>query len=49
MHDAITGRSATAVLSLMNLTPGDWYSKRQATVENATYVSEFVVAETATD
>ena len=29
--------------------PGNWYSKRQATVENATYGSEFVAAKTATE
>ena len=37
LHGLITGRSVTAVLHFFNLTPGDWYSKRQATVENATY------------
>ena len=47
LHDLITGRSVTAVLHFFNLTPGDWYSKRQATVENATYGSEFVAAKTA--
>ena len=49
LHDLITGRSVTAVLHFFNLTPGDWYSKRQATVENATYGSEFVAAKTATE
>ena len=49
LHDLITGRSVTAVLRFINLTPGDWYSKRQATVENATYGSEFVAAKTATE
>ena len=49
LHDLITGRSVTAVLHFFNLTPGDWYSKRQATVENATYGSEFVAARTATE
>ena len=39
----------TAVLHFFNLTPGDWYSKRQATVQNATYGSEFVAAKTATE
>ena len=39
----------TAVLHFFNLTPGDWYSKRPATVENATYGSEFVAAKTATE
>ena len=49
LHDLITGRSVTAVLCFFNLTPGDWYSNRQATVENATYGSEFVATETATE
>ena len=49
LHDLITGRSVTAALHFFNLTPGDWYSKRQATVENATYGSEFVAAKTATE
>ena len=30
-------------------TPVDWYSKKQATVETATYGSEFVAAKTATE
>ena len=49
LRDLITGRSVTAVIHFFNLTPGDWYSKRQATVENATYGSEFVAAKTATE
>ena len=48
LHVLITGRSVTAVLHF-NLTPGDWYSKRQATVENTTYGSEFVATKTATE
>ena len=47
MYDVITGRSVTVTLHFFNLTPGNWYSMRQATVENATYGSEFVAAETA--
>ena len=49
MHDAITGRSVTAILHFFSLTPGDWYLKRQATVENNTYGSKFVTAKTATE
>ena len=49
LHDLITGRSVTAVLHFFNLTPANWYSKRQAPVENATYGSEFVAAKTATE
>ena len=48
-HDLITGRAATGILHLVNGTPVDWYSKRQATVETATYGSEFVAARIATD
>ena len=49
LHDLITGRSVTAVLHFFNLTPGFWYSKRQAAVENATHGSEFVAAKAATE
>ena len=48
-HDMITGRSVTGVLHLMNGTPIDWFSKRQDTVETATYGSEFVAARIATE
>ncbi|KAL7577484.1 hypothetical protein ACA910_004765 [Epithemia clementina (nom. ined.)] len=49
MHDLVTGRSVTAILHFINGTPIDWYSKRQSTVETATFGSEFVSARTATD
>ena len=42
----ITGRSVTGILHLVNKTPIDWFSKNQATVETATYGSEFVAART---
>ena len=48
-HDLLTGRSVTGILHFVNGTPIDWYSKRQATVETATYGSEFVAARIATD
>ena len=48
-HDYLTGRSVTGVLHLVNQTPVDWYCKRQATVETATYGSEFNAARTATE
>ena len=44
MHDVTTGRSVTGILHLVNKTPIEWYSKKQATVETATYGSEFVAA-----
>jgi hypothetical protein len=48
-HDIITGRSVTGILHLFNKTPGDWYNKKQATVETATYGSEFIAARTCVD
>jgi hypothetical protein len=44
MHDVVTGRSVTGILHLANNTLIDWFSKKQATVETATYGSEFVAA-----
>jgi hypothetical protein len=49
MHDVITGRSVTGILHMMNKTPIDWYAKKQATVETATYGSEFVAARTCVE
>jgi hypothetical protein len=48
-HDFLTGRSVTGVMHFFNQTPVDWYSKKQSTVETATYGSEFVAARTATE
>jgi hypothetical protein len=48
-YDIITGRSVTGILHLVNKTPIDWYSKKQATVETATYGSEYVAARTCID
>jgi hypothetical protein len=41
-HDLLTGRSVTGILHILNQCPIDWFSKKQATVETATYGSEFV-------
>jgi len=49
LHDLITGRACTGIIHLFNKTPIDWFSKRQNTVETATYGSEFVAARTAVD
>ena len=46
-HCLATGKSLTGCLCFVNKTPVDWYSKKQATVETATYGSEFVAAKTA--
>ena len=48
-HCLATGKSLTGCLHFVNKTPVDWYSKKQATVETATYGSEFVAARTATE
>ena len=42
IHCLATGKSLTGCLI-------DWYPKKQATVETATYGSEFVAAKTATE
>ena len=49
LHCLATGASLTACHHFSNQTPTDWYSKNQATVETATYGSEFVAAKTATE
>ena len=48
-HCLATGRSVTGCLHFVNYTPIDSYSKRQATVETATYGSEFIASKTATE
>jgi len=48
-HDVVTGRAVTVLLRFINQTPFDWYWKRQATVESATFGSEFVAARTGID
>ena len=48
-HDMITGRALTGILHFVNGTPVEWFSKKQATVETATYGSEFVAAKIATE
>jgi uncharacterized small protein (DUF1192 family) len=49
MHCKVTGKSATGVLHLVNQTPVEWFSRKQQTVETATYGSEFVAARQATE
>ena len=44
-----TGKALTGCLHFVNKTPVDSYSKKQATVETATYGSEFVAAKTTTE
>jgi len=49
MHDLMTGRSVTGILHYVNKTPIEWYSKKQSTVETATYGSEYVAARTCVE
>jgi hypothetical protein len=44
MHDVATVRSVTWILHLVNKTPIEWYSKKQARVEMITYGTEYVAA-----
>ena len=48
-HCLATGKSLSGCLHFVNETPVDWYSKKQASVETATYGSEFVATKTATE
>ena len=48
-HDIVAGQSVTSILHLINKTPFDWYSKKQATCKTATYGSEFVAARSCTE
>ena len=49
LHCLNTGRSVTGILHFLNGTPIDWYSKKMATVETATYGAEFLSARTCVE
>ena len=49
MHDLISGKSLTGILHFFNKTPIDWFTKLQATVETATFGSEYVAARQCTE
>ena len=48
-HDLVSGRAVTGVLHLANKTPIDWHAKLQSTCEAATFGSQSVADNTATD
>jgi hypothetical protein len=48
-HDVLSGKAVTGILHFINKTPIDWFSKKQTTVETATYGSEFVAARTCVE
>ena len=49
LHDLAIGRSVVGILHLINQTPIDWHAKKAATVETATYGSEFLAARTCVE
>ena len=46
-HDVISGKSVTGVLHFFNKTPVDWFTKKQNTVETATFGSENTAGRTS--
>ena len=49
MHDVLSGKSVTGVLHFFNKTPIDWFTKKQNTVETATFGSENNAARSAVE
>ena len=45
--DLVTGRAVTGIFHFINKTPINWFSKKQSTMETATYGSEFSSVKTA--
>ena len=48
-HNQVTGRAVIACLHIVKGTLSYWHTKKQSTVETATFGSEFVAARIATD
>ena len=48
-HDMLTGCSVTGIIHIANQMVIDYFTKKQPTVETATYGSEFMAARTATE
>jgi len=48
-HCLVTGKAVSGILHLVNQTPIEWFTKKQATVESATYGSEFVAGRSAVE
>ena len=48
-HDMTTGRAITGILHMVNKTLMEWFSKKQPTIETATYGSEFMPTRVATE
>ena len=48
-HDQVTGKSITGILVLVGKTPVYWSSKRQASVQTATFGAEFIALKRAVE
>ena len=48
-HDLLTERLVMGILYLLNLTPMDYFSKKESTAETVTYGLEFVTTRTAVE
>ena len=48
-HDYTTGRAVTGIIVMLNKTPIEWISKKQSTVETATYGWEIIASRIAVD
>jgi hypothetical protein len=46
-HDMATGKAVTGIIHFLNGTPVEWYTRKQPTVETATYGLEFTAAKSA--
>ena len=46
-HNILDGKAITGILHFVNQTPFDWFSKKQATAETATYGAEELAGRTA--
>jgi hypothetical protein len=49
LHDLCTGRIMSGIITLINKTPIQWFSKNQTTVKTYTYGSEYMVTRQATE
>lgn len=47
--DKLTRRSRTGFIQMVNMSPITWYSKKQGSIEGATFGSEFVALKTAVE
>ena len=48
-HDQVTGKSITGIIVLVGRTPVHWVSKRQASVQTATFGAEFIALKKAVE